>query len=132
MVLSEATKSRPHPAVLAWLETVEADELYCSAVSFAEFERGACAIEAKEPARARRFRSWIEGMIRDYSGRILDVDIPAARAWGRLSVRLLRRDEDIMIGATALLHRCILVTRNVRDFRHMDLNLINPYASGES
>jgi hypothetical protein len=71
-------------------------------------------------------------MIRNYSGRILDIDVPAARTWGRVQAKYQPRDEDVMIGATALLHGCVLVTRNVRHFVPMGIDVFNPYVEGSA
>ncbi len=37
------------------------------------------------------------------------------------------RGRDSFIGATALVHRLVLVTRNVEDFAAMGLEILNPW-----
>jgi predicted nucleic acid-binding protein len=40
--------------------------------------------------------------------------------------------EDAMIAATAKLHQLTVVTRNVGDFAHFDIDLFNPFESNPS
>ena len=50
------------------------------------------------------------------------------RTWARLKHR--RSDtllEDAMIAATALVRRLTVVTRNVRDFDELGIDLLNPF-----
>lgn len=37
--------------------------------------------------------------------------------------------EDAMIAATAIRHGLTVATRNVGDFRHFDVELLNPFAA---
>lgn len=130
MIISEMTKSHVHPNVLAWYGSADLERLYLSSVSFAELERGAAALDVKERSKATRLRAWIDSLAADFTGRVLSFDIPAARLWGRLGHTVRRQDEDVMIGATAVLHECILVTRNVRHFHDMGIEILNPYETG--
>jgi toxin FitB len=50
------------------------------------------------------------------------------RSWARLmhpkSDRVI---EDAMIAATAMVHNLIVVTRNVRDFKDLGVQTLNPF-----
>ena len=54
--------------------------------------------------------------------------IPEALQWGKLSQRLRRKDPDLMIAATALVHDLTVVTRNVAQFERTGVRVINPWA----
>jgi hypothetical protein len=56
------------------------------------------------------------------------MDTVTFRIWAKLMHR--RSDAliaDAMIAATALQHQLIVVTRDVRDFRHFDVEVVNPF-----
>ena len=60
---------------------------------------------------------------------ILAVDAAAFRDWAKLMHR--RSDtlmQDAMIAAVAIVHRLVVVTRNVRDFEPFGVPIINSFA----
>ncbi|SFL64921.1 PIN domain-containing protein [Rugamonas rubra] len=62
----------------------------------------------------------------DYN--VLPMEAETFRLWARLMHG--RSDtlyEDAMIAATAMQHELTVVTRNVGDFKHFDVKLLNPF-----
>ena len=66
-----------------------------------------------------------------FSGRILSVDIAVAARWGRLLADAGRPLPaiDSLLAATAIEHDLVLVTRNVKDFAALPVELFNPWAN---
>jgi len=62
-----------------------------------------------------------------FDGHILPVDTAVALRCARLHVPDPRSDRDALVAATALVHGLTVVTRNVKDFQRMALDLINPW-----
>ena len=57
------------------------------------------------------------------------MDAVAFREWARLMHR--RSDtllQDAMIAAVAIVYRLTVATRNVRDFDHLEVQTVNPFA----
>ena len=61
---------------------------------------------------------------------ILSMDGPACRRWAQLMHRQSdTHDEDAMIAAIAKVHQLTVVTRNVDDFSHFEVPLLNPFTT---
>jgi predicted nucleic acid-binding protein len=127
VVVSDAMKRQPNPAVLEWLASHGAGGLYISVVTLGEIQRGISAIQAREALFARRLQVWLAGLQESYGERVLRVTAPIALRWGHLSADLGNDGYDLMIAATALEHDLAVVTRNLRHFDGTGVRLVNPF-----
>lgn len=127
-VVSELRRSRPHGAVLAWLEGVADSDLHLSAVTIGEIQAGIELTREQDVAKAAEIEAWLEQVAQTYN--ILDMNADIFRAWARLMHRKPGEIiEDAMIAATASVHGLTVVTRNVRDFEGLNVPLLNPFAA---
>ena len=128
-VLSALRRRDRHPELVRWLQAQRTADLYLSAVTVGEIERGIARQQSRAPSFARELSLWLDRVLAWYGDRILDVDVPTARRWGRLSGDLGHDRADLIIAATALEHGLTVVTRNVRHFEPTGVPVFNPYDS---
>ncbi len=84
--------------------------------------------ERNDPAQAAVLRTWLNShVLKAFSDRILPLDTSVAIQCAKLHVPNPKSERDAMIGATSKVHGMTLVTRNVKDFKHMDLDIFNPW-----
>lgn len=130
-VVSELRKIRlgkADPKVAAWAESVDAADLFLSAITVMELELGVLSIERKDTTQGAMLRAWLEQQVLpEFSGRILPVDTAVAQRCARLHVPDKRGERDALIAASALVHGMTLVTRNVADFEATGVPIINPW-----
>ncbi|MFC5513668.1 type II toxin-antitoxin system VapC family toxin [Massilia jejuensis] len=130
-VVSELRKVRLGKAntnVTAWVESVDAADLFVSAITIMELELGVLAIERKDATQGAMLRSWLEQhVLPEFSRRTLPVDTAVAQRCARLHVPDKRGERDALIAATALVHGMTVVTRNTADFAPTGVSLINPW-----
>jgi len=130
-VVSELRKVRLGKAdanVVSWTESVDATDLFVSAITIMELELGVLSIERKDATQGGMLRLWLEQQVLpEFSGRTLPVDTAVAQRCARLHVPNKRGERDALIAATALVHGMTVVTRNVADFQHTGVALINPW-----
>ena len=125
-VVSELRKPHPHHAVVDWLRDQEEEQLFLSAVTMGELQAGIERTRHQDPSKAREIERWADQLAASYQ--ILPMDTPCFREWGRLMDRKPDQlAEDAMIAATARVHRLIVATRNERDFRQLDVRILNPF-----
>ena len=125
-VVSETRRPRPHGAVLEWLRTTPNDQLFVSAVTIGEIQAGIEITRDQDPARAAELEAWLEQTLRSFA--ILPMDAAAFRQWARLMHRRpAALTNDAMIAAVAIVHGLTVVTRNVRDFEHFGVEILNPF-----
>jgi len=130
-VPSELIRARPDPNVKNWIYTQDEQSLYLSAVSIGELRRG---IVILPPSKRRTdLEQWLENeLIPRFKNRVLPVTQNIANLWGTLDGQRKLKGmplamADGMIAATAIEHNLILVTRNVNDFAHLRVVLLNPW-----
>lgn len=127
VTLSALRKRQRNPNVVAWFERQRTADLFLSAISIGEIERGIARQRATDPDFARALAAWLDQVLTIYSERIIPFDLRAARRWGALSAALGNDSADLMIAATALEHGLTVVTRNVSDFALTGVALIDPF-----
>ncbi|MCK9513275.1 MAG: type II toxin-antitoxin system VapC family toxin [Pigmentiphaga sp.] len=130
-VLSELRKAglgKADANVRAWADSVDAADLFVSAISIMELELGVLSIERKDAAQGARLRMWLEQhVLPEFSERTLPIDTAVAQRCAGLHVPDKRGERDALIAATALVHGMAVVTRNVADFRPTGVTIINPW-----
>ena len=127
-VLSEARRGRPEAR--DWLRSVDPDQVFLSVVTLGEIMKGVAQKGRTDAVASASLHRWLEGLRVDHAGRILAVDDAVALEWGRIAARRPRDMADALIAATAAVHRKIVVTRNISDFKDLDVPVINPWSVG--
>lgn len=129
-VLSEAMKSAPNTAVLAWLDTQVAETLFISAVTLAEMQYGVLVLP--EGWRRDRLATAIGDVATLFADRILPFDMAAAQHYATLAVRARSRGlgfpiPDGYIAAIAASRGFAVATRDTSAFAAAGLSVINPW-----
>ncbi len=123
-IVSELRRQKPHGAVIAWLNSVADHELFLSAVTLAEIQAGIELTRDQDTQRAEELEIWLDQVTDTYN--ILSMDGIVFRLWAKLMHRHSDTHyEDAMIAATARVNNLVVVTRNVTDFKHFDVKIIN-------
>lgn len=135
-VISELRKIRMGRAdknVMQWADSVDAADLYLSAITVQELEMGVLLLERRDPPQGAIFRTWFEShVLPAFAGRILPVDTAVAQRCAALHVPDPRPAMDSLIAATALVHGMTLVTRNVADFLSSGVAILDPWETPEN
>ncbi len=127
-VVSELRKSKPHGGVLAWLKDLRDEQIFLSAVTFGELQRGIERTKGQNRIKAEEIESWVDRLAG--STQILSMDAVCFREWARVMEG--KQDhllEDAMIAATARIHGLVVATRNDQDFAQLDVAVVNPFRS---
>jgi predicted nucleic acid-binding protein len=128
-VISELRQGKPKQsaAVRSWAANVPVSQLFLTAISILELEKGVLALERKTPPQGSALRVWLKSVRTTFAGRILPFTESTATLCAAMHVPNPRSDRDAMIAATALEHGMTVVTRNVDDFAGTGVPLINPF-----
>lgn len=130
---SELIRSVPDRRVREWVTAQDDASLYLSAVSIGELRKGFSILP--EGKRRTQLERWFEvNLIPLFEGRILPVTQGIADRWGALDAmrQLIGRPlntADGLIAASAIEHDLTLVTRNIKDYDGLGVELLNPWES---
>ncbi len=130
-VVSELRKPKPHGAVVQWLEGVADADLHISAVTIGEIQAGIELTREQDGPKADEIEQWLTLVAGAYN--VIPMDADAFRVWARFMHHASDTlYEDAMIAATAAVHKLTVVTRNVADFKHIGVDVLNPFASTQT
>jgi len=130
-VPSEFSRDRPAPRVVERLKAQPVTTLFLSAVTIGEIRKGLIVLP---PGRRRsELEMWFHtDLLTWFHNRVLPVTSAVADRWGVLDGQCQLRGTplntvDGMIAATAIEHGLTVVTRNVKDFSGLGVDLFNPW-----
>jgi tRNA(fMet)-specific endonuclease VapC len=130
-VISELVARQPNPAVLQWVDSLDEEKLYLSAITIGEIKKGIERLPGSP--RKSTLTEWLEGdLLIRFKDRILSLDTAVMLAWGTLAAGMERQGTrmpaiDSLIAAIALEGQLTLVTRNVDDFKRSGVSILNPW-----
>jgi predicted nucleic acid-binding protein len=128
---SELTRKEPDARVVAFLRNADKDSVFLSVMTIGEICNGIATLPVSQ--RRTALQDWLDIDVRSwFAGRILPVTEAIAERWGHLAAAsrqhgLALAVVDGVIAATALHHDLTLVTRNVRDFAGLGIDISNPW-----
>jgi toxin FitB len=101
-------------------------------VSVILFEELMFGLERAPQDRKARLNLFYEGVQTEFGSRALPITLDIARTSGRLRAHAQNHGRilsaaDALIAATAMVHGATVVTRNVRDFAGLSVDLLDPF-----
>jgi len=134
VVFQELENPKGNRNVRAWVETIDDDALYVSAITVMEARKGfakeristAGTLDAE---KIRAFEAQFDELLRAFDDRVLPVDRLIADKWGEMLAERNANLLDTAVAATAAVHGMLVATRNLRDFRGRGVSLIDPFKS---
>ena len=130
-IISELMKVSPDNKVIRWVDDQEITQLFITAITIAEIEYGLNAL----PAGTRKSMlevAFNKSIKQAFKYRIHSFDENSAKFYGAImgKKKALGKPMSILDGQLAGVVRAqgaMLATRNIRDFAHCDIELINPF-----
>ena len=129
-IISNVTRLHPSKTLLAWMAEQVDDDLFISALTIAEIQRG--LLEKPKGKKRALLEAWFtgpEGPQALFAGRVLPFDEKAGLIWGRLMADGTAKGRprsalDVIIAAVAEANGCVVVTDNEKDFT--GVKFVNP------
>ncbi len=134
-VLSEATRSHPDANVASWLGARPALTLFVSIVSLAEIRKGILLLPAGR--KRNKLEAWLESeLLPAFADRVIPLGEAEMNEWASLQADAEKKGHrlpvvDSLIAATARCHQLTLATRNIEDFCHGGISVLNPWTAKE-
>lgn len=130
-VVSELRRRNPNPRVTAFIAAQTLQQLYVSAVTFAEIRYGIELLD--DISKRRELDVWLTHHLRPlFRGRVLPVSEDVMLTW-RLLLEAGRKSRhtfsqpDLIIAATAAHHGMTIVSRDTHDYERARVPVLNPW-----
>lgn len=130
-VISELRRRKPERRVVAFVSSLQLDQLFISDISLAEIRFGIELVAT--PSKRAELHEWLSNSVRPlFEQRVLPVTEDVLFKW-RLLVEEGRQSghtfsqPDLFIAATALLHGMTIATRDTAEYRRARVSVFNPW-----
>ena len=130
-LISELVKKSPSASVLGWLDKQDEDQLYLSALTIGELQKGISKLA--DARKKEELQIWLSSdLVSRFERRILNIDTEVAVHWGRLIGEAESRGKrlpviDSLIAAAAAVHNLTVVTRNIADLEECSVRVLSPW-----
>ena len=126
--LRKAGKSTCNQGVWKWQSMTDPLDCYVSVMTLFEIQYGILKLKRHDQRQADILNDWFERQVLEsFRHRILPIDMDVASTCASLHIPDKKPDRDAFIAATAIEHQFTLVTRNIKDFSGLDLDVLNPW-----
>ena len=130
-VISELIAREPNQKVADWIDSLDPETVYLSAITIGELRKG---IEKVAPSRRKdQLTHWLASdLLLRFADKIVPITTDVMLVWGELTGRLEREGRplpaiDSLIAASVLEGKFTLITRNEDDFQYAGIPLLNPW-----
>jgi toxin FitB len=132
-VVSEMMRSKPEVKVLHWLDSVPRTNLFISVLTIVELKFGS-ALLTDGTDKQKLNAKIIDVLSSQFAGRILVFDEAAADVCANLMAMKKAHTPFVkiiylQIAATAMTNGFAVATRDVKDFQHEGLRVIDPWTN---
>jgi toxin FitB len=130
-LVSELIRKKPDARVAKWVADCDEDLTFLSVLTLGEIQKGISRLEDKK--RRSTLQMWLDSDLHARFGdRILPITKDIAKTWGVLQGEAEAKGMAIpsidgLIGATAVTHNLMVVTRNVSDIAKTGAKILNPW-----
>ena len=129
-VLSELRLPKPDAGVARAIRDLDSKDLFVSTISIGEIVKGGALLA--DGRKKRLLQSWLQTLERQYSDRLLPIDLETCRMWGEVTAAAQKAGRTIpasdgLIAATARRHGLYIMTRSTTDFESSGVPLLNPW-----
>ncbi len=130
-VISELVAPRPNLKVIAWIQSIDPNQVYLSVIAIGELQKGIEKLPDSE--RKDILDRWLrEDLLVRFENHLLILDVETMIIWGKLNARLEAIGRpisaiDSLMAASAARWQYTLVTRNTLHFEQAGVPLLNPW-----
>ena len=132
-VVSELMRPTAAPEVLHWVNSVHRDQIFSTVITLYEIEFGIARLPPK-PKKTLLQNSWNAVRTEYLVGRILNLDPVSAGLAARMKATAIANGNDsdicdLLVAAIAKREGFPVVTRNMKHFERLGVDVINPWHS---
>ena len=128
-IISEFISKTPNKRVVDYILTLDESSLFLSVITIGEIKAG---IEKLDNGKKKEnLLYWLEhDLLSRFENRIISINLDVMMQWGEINQQLRKIGTplpimDSLIGATCKALDMILITRNEKDFKNIDIPIIN-------